>query len=89
MDQIKINLVSGVLSLTVDRSDMPLDDLCGFAVRQNPKRGFLFVSKVLGKHWPVRPSDAYKVYEMLANKLGEIDGPVWSVGLAETATGFA
>ena len=89
MDQIKINLVSGVLSLTVDRSDMPLDDLCGFAVRQNPKRGFLFVSKVLGKHWPVRPSDAYKVYEMLAYKLGEIDGPVWSVGLAETATGFA
>ena len=32
-----------------------LKDLLGFAQRINPKRAFLFVSKVLGRHIPVAP----------------------------------
>ncbi|MDD9271226.1 phosphoribosyltransferase family protein [Paenibacillus sp. GCM10023248] len=34
---------------------IPLDSLFGMAARINKKRSFLFVSKVLGKHIPVRP----------------------------------
>ena len=40
-----------------------VDDLAGFAQapfgiaeRRNPRRAFLFVSRVLGRHVPVRPS---------------------------------
>lgn len=33
-----------------------LEDLLDFAQRINPKRAFLFVSKVLGRHIPVAPS---------------------------------
>lgn len=89
MNQIEVKLASGLLKLKINKSDMPLNELCTFAVRKNPKRGFLFVSKVLGKHWPVRPSVAYKSYDALASKIGDIHGPVWSVGMSETATGFA
>ncbi len=35
--------------------NIPLDTLFAMAARQNIKRGFLFVSKVLGKHIPVKP----------------------------------
>jgi len=34
-------------------NEFPLTDLCGFGARRNPKRGFVLVSKVLGKHWSV------------------------------------
>jgi Phosphoribosyl transferase/TRSP domain C terminus to PRTase_2 len=89
MNQIEVKLASGLLKLKINEADMPLNELCAFAVRKNPKRGFLFVSKVLGKHWPVRPSVAYQAYDALASKMGDINGPVWSVGMSETATGFA
>lgn len=65
---------------------MPLDDLCGFASRRNRKRGFLFVSKVLGRHIPVRPSVMSQVHHALARQIpGDLPGPVLFVGLAETA----
>lgn len=35
---------------------LPLDVLFGMAARKNKKRGFLFVSKILGKHIPVQPA---------------------------------
>ena len=50
-----IRLRAGTLRHTVERADVPFDDLCGFASRRSRKRGFVFVSKVLGKHYPVRP----------------------------------
>jgi hypothetical protein len=35
--------------------DLDLNDFFEVALRENPKRSFLFVSKLLGKHLPVRP----------------------------------
>lgn len=85
---IRTTLPCGSLDIRVDSTRMKLDDICGFASRRNRKRSFLFVSKVLGKHWPVRPSRMREVYTILASSLAELDGPVLVIGMAETATGL-
>lgn len=80
------SLPSGDLSVRVDRTEMPLEAMCGFAARRNPKRGFLFVSRVLGRHLPVRPSTMRATYRTLAAGLPrDLPGPVLFVGMAETA----
>ncbi|HEY9777478.1 MAG TPA: phosphoribosyltransferase domain-containing protein [Planktothrix sp.] len=84
-----IELPTGDLSIRVDQTDIPLESLCGFAARRNPKRGFLFVSRVLGKHIPVRPSVMRDVHTRLAAKIAfDLPGPVAFVGMAETAIGL-
>ncbi|GAB3455094.1 phosphoribosyltransferase domain-containing protein [Insolitispirillum peregrinum] len=81
-----IRLAGGELSVTVDRSDLPLASLCGFASRKNPKRPFLFVSRVLGRHLPVRPTIMRMIHRRLAMKLpAGLPGPVVVIGMAETA----
>jgi hypothetical protein len=81
-----VALESGTLRLRVSRADLPLDELCGFASRRNRKRGFLFVSKVLGRHIPVRPGLMSQVHDSLARQIPrDLPGPVLFVGLAETA----
>ena len=83
----RIALPSGVLSVQVQKTDIPLPVLCGFGCRQNPKRGFLFVSKVLGKHYPVRPQHMRLVQCLLADKIDpHLSGPVVFIAMAETAT---
>ena len=63
-----------------------LEDLCDFAARDNAKRGFLVVSKVLGRHIPVRPSVMRRTFHSLAEQLlPDLPGPVLFVGMAETA----
>jgi hypothetical protein len=57
-----------------------------YATRQNPRRLYLFVSKVLGKHWPVRPSVMRDVHRRLAEKIADLPGPMLVMGMAETAT---
>ncbi|MDP3506765.1 MAG: phosphoribosyltransferase domain-containing protein [Candidatus Melainabacteria bacterium] len=83
----RVELPTGVITVEVHDSFLPLDALCGFAARRNPKRGFLFVSKVLGKHMPVRPSLMLEVHEHLARQIpADLPGPVVMIGMAETAT---
>lgn len=84
----QISIQAGTLTIHTRREDMPLDALMAFASRQNPKRGFLFVSKVLGKHIPCRPTSMREVYQRLAEKLQYLPGPVLVLGMAETATGL-
>ncbi|VVP82826.1 hypothetical protein PS910_02119 [Pseudomonas fluorescens] len=82
-------LMRGVLEVDVHRSSVPPESLFGFAERRNPKRAFLFVSRVLGKHIPVRPSVMQSAYETLAAKIpADLPGPVLVVGMAETAVGL-
>ena len=50
MNIVKKQMPTGELTLKVDDARFPLDWLVGFAARANAKRGFLFLSKVLGKH---------------------------------------
>ena len=86
--QAEVPLRCGTLKLRIDRADVGLEDLCGFASRRSHKRGFVFVSKVLGKHYPVRPSVMARMHDRLADKLAELPGPVVLIAMAETATGL-
>ena len=67
-----------------------LEDLLGFAQRINPKRAFLFVSKVLGRHIPVAPSTMRDAFTDLANLVpNELPEPILVIGMAETAVGLS
>ena len=67
-----------------------LEDLLGFAQRINPKRAFLFVSKVLGRHIPVAPSTMRHAFTDLANLVpDDLPEPILVIGMAETAVGLS
>src|SRR5690606_31574880 len=67
-----------------------LEDLLGFAQRINPKRAFLFVSKVLGRHIPVAPSIMRHAFTDLANFVpDDLPEPILVIGMAETAVGLS
>ena len=72
------------------RDRYQLEDLLGFAQRINPKRAFLFVSKVLGRHIPVAPSTMREAFTDLANLVpSELPQPILVIGMAETAVGLS
>jgi hypothetical protein len=92
---LRISLQAGTLRLRIARADLPVDQLLGFASRRSRKRGFVFVSKVLGKHYPVAPGRMEDIHARLANKLISwqrtnlgVPGPMVFIALAETATGL-
>ncbi len=72
------------------------DELAGLALRDNPRRAHLIVSRVLGKHIPVHPAlvlDAgHRLAEVVAAELGGLDdgwvAGALAVGYCETATGL-
>lgn len=67
-----------------------LDALCRFAARPNPRRGFLFVSTVLGRYLPVEPARFDATVDALHEALGgSITGPVAFVGIAEAGVALA
>ena len=83
---MNIRLDTGILDVAVNPT---LNELVGFGSRINKKRGFLFVSKVLGKHIPTKPSSMKKIYSELAFKIKPHiikDKPTLVIGFAETAT---
>lgn len=97
-----ITLPRGTLDLTYQTNSMAnknslkqndsyqLEDLLGFAQRINPKRAFLFVSKVLGRHIPVAPSTMRDAFTDLANLVhNDLPAPVLVIGMAETAVGLS
>ena len=83
-----VQLPSGELSLDLRKnSGWSLGDLLGFGVRRNPRRGYLLVSKVLGKHVPVSPRTVQTAHRALAVQIpAGLTGPLLFIGLAETAT---
>jgi hypothetical protein len=84
----RIALPTGELQVTLDHGAAELDALLGFAARANAKRGFLFLSKVLGKHWPVAPSGMLDIHARMAAEVPEVAGPVLFIAMAETAIGL-
>ncbi|ELA09585.1 hypothetical protein MOMA_04245 [Moraxella macacae 0408225] len=84
-------LSRGRLELTYQtKSGYQLDDLLGFAERINPKRAFLFVSKVLGRHIPVAPDQMRSAFECLAEQICDnLPQPILVFGMAETAVGLS
>ncbi len=83
-----VKITTGTLHLDVEKSKFDLGSLIGFAARNNAKRGFLFISKVLGKHWPVKPSVMQSIHKELALQLSKFTFSTspYFVGIAETAT---
>ncbi|MDQ7017020.1 MAG: phosphoribosyltransferase domain-containing protein [Gammaproteobacteria bacterium] len=84
---LSVTIAAGQLDISIHTSRRPLDELLTFASRENPKRGFLFISKILGKHWPVAPSAMRAAYDELA-QLIQAGTNSYVVGMAETATGL-
>ena len=97
-----ITLPRGTLDLTyqtnsathnndLEKSDSyQLEDLLGFAQRINPKRAFLFVSKVLGRHIPVAPNTMRHAFTDLASLVpSDLPEPILVIGMAETAVGLS
>jgi hypothetical protein len=82
-------LGTGVLDLAVD-ADLFGPDLFRVAERINPKRSFLFVSTVLGRHIPVRPRDHFAAVNGIVDQIPVplLGGPVLVLGYAETAVGI-
>ncbi|SFU44542.1 phosphoribosyltransferase domain-containing protein [Xenorhabdus koppenhoeferi] len=86
--QKKLN--SGTLTVSASRGYISLETLFDIAERRNPKRAFLFVSKILGRHIPVSPSVMRSVYRQLSERFpANLPGPVLYIGMAETAVGLA
>lgn len=86
----RVHLSRGILDLTYQSDSFALDELLDFAERINPKRAFLFVSKVLGRHIPVAPSSMRAAFETLAHQIPDhLPEPILVVGMAETAVGLS
>ena len=92
-----ITLPRGMLALTYQTNNMAgndstyeLEDLLDFAQRINPKRAFLFVSKVLGRHIPVAPNTMRRAFTGLATLIpNDLPEPILVIGMAETAVGLS
>ncbi len=83
---ITVDIQTGSLSLTARRGD-DIEALCEVAARANPKRGFLIVSKILGRHLPARPAAMRAGMDDLAAMVPDcLPQPVVILGMAETAT---
>jgi hypothetical protein len=82
----EVQLPNGALSIKTLPSRGHIDELCEFAARVNRRRGFLFVSRVLGRHLPVRPAVMRQSWRALAELLApDLPRPIVFFGLAETA----
>jgi hypothetical protein len=82
-------LGTGVLTLKIDANG-PGGELFRVAERINPKRSFLFVSTVLGRHIPVRPRDHFAAVDGVVDQVPDrlLEGTVLVMGYAETAVGI-
>lgn len=82
-----VSLETGELTIEINNG---IHHLTGFAARNNSKRGFLFLSKVIGKHYPSCPLKMKEIHVHLSNlvKPKLETGPTVVVGFCETATGL-
>ncbi|HWU20525.1 MAG TPA: phosphoribosyltransferase domain-containing protein [Nocardioides sp.] len=84
--------VPALLGLAVP-ADATFAELAGFALRRNPRRAHLIVSRVLGKHVPAAPSAVLGAARRLADAVRAVEpaaaGPdALVLGYCETATGL-
>ena len=80
----------GVLKLQINKEVMPFDELIGVSERINPKRPFLFVSKVIGRYIPTSLKTMVRVSQNLTKQIPhtELKGNITVVSLSETALGL-
>ena len=83
---ITMEIPTGRLTLR-SRDDEDISALCDVAARANPKRGFLIVSRVLGRHLPTRPTAMRRTMDELGAMVSDdAPEPIVFLGMAETAT---
>lgn len=86
LTKTKIKLSTGTLELETEH-ETSIDTYCDFAARANPKRGFLIVSKVLGRHLPAEPHEMRRAMDQIGQALpAGLAEPIVFLGMAETAT---
>lgn len=84
-----LSLPTGDLNLHAWPDTFEVEALIGVAARANAKRGFLFLSRVLGKHWPATPAAMQRIHRFLAGRVpADLPGPVVVIAMAETAIGL-
>ena len=89
MRQIVQDFSAGSLRVNIHQ-DVDPEVYFQLAERQNPKRSFLFVSRLLGKHIPVSPQKMRQSYDLLAAKIPiDLPAPIVFIGMAETAVALA
>lgn len=89
MHRSRFSLPAGSLTINHVCDTEVLNGYLDVAQRKNPKRPFLFVSKVLGRHIPVKPSDMTATFDALASGVADTaTGEVTCIGMAETAVGL-
>jgi hypothetical protein len=83
-------LQTGNLTVSIDanQSSMGLNELFKVAERYNPKRSFLFISTLLGKHYPTAVNHMNTVVRQLTDELPEDIKRYAVIGMAETAIGL-
>jgi hypothetical protein len=91
-EQLTFELKTGTLTVKINKikNDYKFDELFGVGSRINKKRGFVFVSKVLGKHFPSNPESMEFIHYELSDKIFQnIHGQnSLIIGFAETAVGI-
>ncbi|MBB1367643.1 phosphoribosyltransferase domain-containing protein [Pseudoalteromonas sp. SR44-5] len=81
------DIKAGILSLKTDEKRATLDRILTFACRENPKRHFILVNKLIGRYTPTSPKLMRQTYNQLAEKIGE-GSQTYVVSFAEAATGL-
>ena len=78
---------AGTLSLKTAEEKTTLDRILTFACRENPKRHFILVNKLIGRYTPTAPKVMRQTYNQLAEKIG-VGSKTYVVSFAEAATGL-
>ena len=89
MNRIKhiYNTVAGEISLHTDKNRDFLDNILSFACRENPRRHFIIINKLIGRYTPTAPKVMRRTYEQLVDEIGAGESS-YVVSLAEAATGL-
>lgn len=82
---IQIKIKTGLLTIN---NFNHLSKFVSFGSRINKKRGFFFISKVMGKHLPTKPSVMEETFLQMSNIIPKSDEATLYIGFAEAAVGL-
>lgn len=86
----KIHILNKYVNDLENKSSFKIEEIINICKRKNnPKRDFVFVNSMQGKHIPQSPSKILKMYDELLNEIiknSNLNEKVAIIGFAETAT---